>query len=165
MKSILVPIDCSGATPRVLALARELAEALRAEIHLVHVREIPSAVPVEPLGYGGLGMPEMVQMPGVPVSVEAIRQDSPANEEEKRKLAEWQQEIKRGGLKVTLHEPTGSVLDEILKRVEAVKPDLIVMGRHGHGAMYKLLVGSVTEGVLKASTCPVLLVPSGEPKS
>lgn len=165
MKSILVPIDCSEATPRVLALAKELAEALRAELHLVHVREIPSAIPVEPLGYGGLGMPEMVSMPSMPVPMETLRQDSPVNEEEKRRLAEWQQEIKRSGLKVTLHEPTGSVLDEILKRAEAVKPDLIVMGRHGHGAMYKLLVGSVTEGVLKASKCPVLLVPSGEAKS
>jgi nucleotide-binding universal stress UspA family protein len=34
------------------------------------------------------------------------------------------------------------------------------MGTHGHGAMYNLLVGSVTEGVLKQSTRPVLLVPS-----
>jgi len=34
-----------------------------------------------------------------------------------------------------------------------------VMGTHGHGAMYNLLVGGVTKGVLKRSTRPVLLVP------
>jgi nucleotide-binding universal stress UspA family protein len=34
-----------------------------------------------------------------------------------------------------------------------------VMGSHGHGSVYNLLVGSVTEGVLKAGERPVLLVP------
>jgi nucleotide-binding universal stress UspA family protein len=35
-----------------------------------------------------------------------------------------------------------------------------VMGSHGHGSVYNLLVGSVTEGVLKAARRPVLLVPA-----
>ena len=34
------------------------------------------------------------------------------------------------------------------------------MGSHGHGAIYELLVGSVTEGVLRKARCPVLVVPS-----
>jgi nucleotide-binding universal stress UspA family protein len=34
------------------------------------------------------------------------------------------------------------------------------MGTHGHGAMYTLLVGSVTKGVLKHTVRPVLLVPA-----
>jgi nucleotide-binding universal stress UspA family protein len=35
MKSLLVPIDFSDATPHVIDLARQLAKALDAEIHLV----------------------------------------------------------------------------------------------------------------------------------
>jgi len=38
--------------------------------------------------------------------------------------------------------------------------DLMVMGTHRHGAMYNLLVGSATKGVLKHSARPVLLVPA-----
>ena len=38
--------------------------------------------------------------------------------------------------------------------------DLMVMGNNGHGAMYNLLVGSATKGVLKHSARPVLLVPA-----
>ena len=38
--------------------------------------------------------------------------------------------------------------------------DLMVMGAHGHGAMYNLLVGSATKGVLTHSARPVLLVPA-----
>jgi len=37
-----------------------------------------------------------------------------------------------------------------------------VMGTHGHGAMYHLLVGSAAKGVLKHATRPVLLVPSAK---
>jgi nucleotide-binding universal stress UspA family protein len=157
MKSILVPVDCSAATPRVLDLARELAKAFGARLHLMHVWEIVAPVPTGPLGYGAVGVPEIVPMTAVP---EAMGQAVVPNEAHKAKLAEWKEEISRAGLPVTLHEPTGSVLDEILKQATAANVDLIVMGTHGHGAMYNLLVGSVTEGVLKRATQPVLLVPS-----
>ena len=46
---------------------------------------------------------------------------------------------------------------EILSR--AKKAEYIVMGSHGHGAMYDLLVGSTTHGVLKKAPCPVVVVP------
>jgi nucleotide-binding universal stress UspA family protein len=51
------------------------------------------------------------------------------------------------------------VAEEILNQAGVLQADLIVMGTHGHGAMYKLLVGSATKGVLKRSKRPVLLVP------
>jgi nucleotide-binding universal stress UspA family protein len=66
---------------------------------------------------------------------------------------------------VTTHEPTGSVVEEILKTADAIAADLIVMGSHGHGSVYNLLVGSVTEGVLKISKCPILLVPTATKQS
>jgi nucleotide-binding universal stress UspA family protein len=99
----------------------------------------------------------------VPMS-EVVAQPIAPNEEEKKKLEEWKAEIERAGLNVRLHEPTGEMVEEILECAGAVKADVIVMGRHGHGAMYNLLVGSVTEGVLKRASCPVVLVPSGAPK-
>jgi Universal stress protein family. len=43
MKCILVPIDFSDVTPPVIDLARQLAKALSAEIHLVHVKELTAA--------------------------------------------------------------------------------------------------------------------------
>jgi nucleotide-binding universal stress UspA family protein len=62
-------------------------------------------------------------------------------------------------MKVSLHEPTGAVAEEILNQADVLNADLIVMGTHGHGAMYNLLLGCATKGVLKHSTRPVLLVP------
>ena len=50
--------------------------------------------------------------------------------------------------------------DAIASYAQVSNVDLIVMGTHGHDAMYNLLVGSATKGVLKHSTRPVLLVPA-----
>ena len=83
-------------------------------------------------------------------------------EDQKSKLAQWQKEIIQDGIKVTLQEPTGAVAEEILNQADAIDASLIVMGRHGHSAMYNLLAGSTTKAVLKHSTRPVLLVPSAK---
>jgi len=158
MKRILVPIDFSDATPQVIGQACQLARGLDAEIHLVHVKEL-SAPGV--LGYGLAGMPELAPMSGVPVAAfDPMPQPIPKDEGHKSKLAQWQREIAQCGVKVTLHEPTGAVAEEILNQADALNANLIVMGTHGHGAMYNLLVGSATKGVLKHSRRPVLLVPA-----
>ena len=161
MKRILVPIDFSDVTPRGIGVAQQLATALDAEIHLIHVRELSAAAAPGALGYGLAGMPELAPMAGVPVPVfDPMLQTLPVDENQKSKLAQWQKEIAQGGLKVTLHEPTGAVAEEILNQADVLNADLIVMGTHGHGAMYTLLVGSVTKGVLKHTVRPVLLVPA-----
>ncbi|HTD83926.1 MAG TPA: universal stress protein, partial [Gemmatimonadaceae bacterium] len=107
------------------------------------------------------GMPELAPMSGVPVpGFDPMPQPIPDSEDQKSKLARWQKEIAQDGIKVILHEPTGTVAEEILSQADALNADLIVMGTHGHGAMYNLLVGSVTKGVIKHSVRPVLLVPA-----
>jgi nucleotide-binding universal stress UspA family protein len=161
MKRILVPIDFSDVTPPVIDLARQLAKALGAEIHLVHVKELTAAAAPGMLGYGLAGMPELAPMSGVPVpGFEPMPETIAEDEGQKSKLATWQREIAQNGIKVSLHEPAGAVAEEILNQANELNADLIVMGTHGHGAMYNLLVGSATKGVLKHSTRPVLLVPA-----
>jgi nucleotide-binding universal stress UspA family protein len=160
MKCILVPFDFSDVTPPVIDLARQLAKALDAEIHLVHVKALTAAATPGALEYGLAGMPELAPMSGVPVpGFEPMPETIPEGEGQTSKLAKWQEEIAQDGIKVSLHEPTGAVAEEILNQADALNADLIVMGTHGHGAMYNLLVGSATKGVLKHSTRPVLLVP------
>jgi nucleotide-binding universal stress UspA family protein len=160
MKRILVPIDFSDVTPPVIGLARQLAKAFDAEIHLVHVKELTAAAAPGTLGYGLAGMSELAPMSGVPVpGFEPMPEPISEDEGQKSKLAKWQDEIAQDGIKVSLHEPTGAVAKEILNQADELNADLIVMGTHGHGAMYNLLVGSTTKGVLKHSARPVLLVP------
>ena len=165
MKRILVPVDFSPATDCVLTLAGELARSLHAELHLVHVREI-AAVPVFPaatIGYPGVGMPEMGMAGGLPLDSPSLGSTDLPNDKGKSQLVALQEELTRSGLQAFAHEPEGSVAEEILKMAAEISADLIVMGSHGHGAVYNLLVGSVTEGVLKAGQCSVLLVPAPAP--
>jgi nucleotide-binding universal stress UspA family protein len=145
-------------------LARQLAKALDAEIHLVHVKELTAAAAPGMLGYGLAGMSELAPMSGVPVpGFQPMPEAIAENEAQKSKLARWQEQIGQDGTKVSLHEPSGTVAEEILDQADELNADMIVMGTHGHGAMYNLLVGSATKGVLKHSTCPVLLVPGRKP--
>jgi nucleotide-binding universal stress UspA family protein len=161
MKNILVPIDYSEATQYVINFVRELAKALQAEVHLVHVKETAAPADAGAMGYGVFGVPDMVSVSGGPATgLETIARVRPAGETREHELTDWQKELGDSGLKATLREPTGPVVEQILREADARNADLIVMGTHGHGAMYNLLVGSVTEGVLKHSIRPVLLVPT-----
>jgi nucleotide-binding universal stress UspA family protein len=158
MKRILVPVDFSPATDSVLTHAREMARALGAELHLVHVREF-AAVPVFPaatIGYPGIGMPEMGMAGGMPDYLPV----DPPNDKRKSPLEKLLSELTRTGVSAIAHEREGTVVEEILKTAQEISADLIVMGSHGHGPVYNLLVGSVTEGVLKAGQRLVLLVPA-----
>ncbi len=56
---------------------------------------------------------------------------------------------------------TGQPVGAILARAAATKAAFIVMGSHGHGAVFDLLVGSTTHGILRKARCPVLVVPMG----
>lgn len=162
MKRILVPVDFSPAMEGVLKHARELARAFQAELHLVHVREI-SAVPIFPaatIGYPGIGMPEMGFAGGVPMEAAMYQPTDLPNDKKETPIETLKAELTRAGLQVVAHEREGTVVEEILHSAQEISADLIVMGSHGHGSVYNLLVGSVTEGVLKAGKNAVLLVPA-----
>jgi nucleotide-binding universal stress UspA family protein len=141
MKTILVPVDFSDVTQKVVATARKFVEAFGSRIVLLHV--------VEP-------EPDFVGFEPGPVSVRAVvaedfRHEHQRLEELKKSLA---------GLDVLALQVQGSTAEKILRAAEEHHAELIIMGSHGHGALYHLLVGGVANGVLKSAACPVLIVPS-----
>ena len=52
----------------------------------------------------------------------------------------------------------GAPIQHIVR--QAASADYVVMGSHGHTALYDLLVGSTTHGVLMRAKCPVVIVPA-----
>jgi len=60
---------------------------------------------------------------------------------------------------------TGIPADEIVREASSSGADLIVLGSHGHTALYDLLVGGTAHGVLKKAACPVLVVPAPRSKT
>src|SRR5437764_7559302 len=122
MKSILVAIDFSDITPAVIDVARQIAKALDAEIHLVHVREFRAAAAPGSLGYGLAGMAELAPMSGVPMpGLEAAAVGE--SEDDKSKLVRWQTAIAQEDVKMTVHESTGQAAEEILSQADTVNAD------------------------------------------
>lgn len=57
---------------------------------------------------------------------------------------------------------SGRVVDCLLKRASDVSADLVVMATHGRGAFTRAWLGSVTDGLLRHTTLPVLVVRPGD---
>jgi len=55
-------------------------------------------------------------------------------------------------------QPFGAIVD----CAEKEKVDLIVMSSHGRTGLSRMLIGSVTDKILRGAPCPVLVVPSGK---
>jgi hypothetical protein len=53
----------------------------------------------------------------------------------------------------------GDPVKTILRQAERLDAELIVVGSHGHGMMFDALMGSISAGILRKSTIPVLVVP------
>lgn len=145
MKHLLVPIDFSDVTARVLEQARALAQAFGARVTLLHV------APPDPAFVGYAAGPDSVR-------------DQVAHDlrEEHRVLGVWHQQLSAVGIEGAALLVQGFPVEKILQEVERLGADLIVMGSHGRSALRHLLVGSVTDGVLREAKCPVLVVPSLE---
>lgn len=78
-------------------------------------------------------------------------------------LAEQVKRIKdTGGDVVQAHLKEGHAIDEILDLAEEIGAGLIVMGSRGLGPVKRLVVGSVSEGVVHRTSHPVLVHRGGE---
>ena len=140
---LLVALDLAAATDEIVDNAAVLARKLPAEIWLLHVAE-PD--------------PDFV---GFEVGPQAVR-DSVAEDlrAEHRHVQELADRLKGEGLKAHPLFVQGSTAETILRKANELDADMIVVGSHGRGAMYQLLVGSVSEAVLHSAKIPVLVVPT-----
>jgi nucleotide-binding universal stress UspA family protein len=146
MKTILVPLDFSPVSKLVLAEALCLARPLGARVVLTHVI-LP---PVYPIDFYGVVVDQLTTF--------ATVAEVAAN----RRLQRLQKRLK--GAVDILPTETGRPAVTILDQARKLKPDLIVLGSHGHGLMHDLILGSTAQGVLRRSPCPVLVVPAPRPR-
>jgi nucleotide-binding universal stress UspA family protein len=142
MKTILTPVDFSSATARVVEAALELARAVEGRIVLLHVVQPP----IVTSDYG-LAM-ENVQ------EILAVSEKAAA-----RQLSHLLDSLKAKGVEARVVQINGAAVSGILDSAAKLDADYIVMGSHGHTALYDLIVGSTTHGILKKAACPVLVVP------
>lgn len=66
--------------------------------------------------------------------------------------------LKKAGVEAATIIKVGHPPEEIAATTEKIKPDLLVMGSHGHGAFTSLILGSVTQSVLARTETPILIL-------
>lgn len=79
-----------------------------------------------------------------------------------KQLARLQDQLQAKGVSTETVQLNGAPVQHIIDQAKKLGADYIVMGSHGHTALYDLLVGSTTHGVLLRSTCPVVIIPASK---
>jgi nucleotide-binding universal stress UspA family protein len=143
MKRILVPIDFSPVTTAVIQKAAQLAQAFRARLWLIHVTT-PN--------------PEFVGYEPGPQTVR--NQVALRFRKEHRQLQQKARRFQQKGIHATALLVQGPTVETILEEAIRLKADLIVVGSHGYGTWHRVLLGSVSEGLIRKTTRPILVVPA-----
>jgi len=140
---ILVPTDFGPASEIALNYGIELARAFDAALHVLHA--VVDVVPVSPVTalYG----PEQA---GVLVNLD---EDARARLHD---LVDGRADAPPHTVVTVVHSMNPA--NAILEYAAAHAIDFIVMGTHGRGLVAQLLLGSVTETVVRSAACPVLTV-------
>jgi nucleotide-binding universal stress UspA family protein len=142
IKSVLVPVDFSDSSRTALDRAAALAEKLGAQVHLLHVWELPEALPREEL--------ESASGAHLASVLEKLAHDG---------LAAFTAEARARNIPIQSASVEGGVTwRSIVRAAETAPHDLVVMGTHGRKGFARALLGSVTERVVRYAPCPVLSV-------
>lgn len=145
VRRILCPIDFSAPSAHALEHAAGLARWFGARLAVLHVR--PTVTPHPDMPPGGPVAPWLV------TELEGLQQ----------RVAAAAAEATAAGVAVEPLATAGEPVHEILRCAVALPADLIVMGTHGSSGFQHLVLGSVTEKVLRKAPCPVLTVPPRAP--
>ncbi len=141
-RSVLVPVDYSDASRRALELALTLDAA---KLTVVHAWDRPA--------YVGEGV--ITHADGSRRSLsELIRENA------EREMTEFLAQVKVPADKTFEHHlVSGDPVVATLEEANKAPYDLLVVGTNGRTGMTKLLLGSVTEKLIRLSPIPVLSVP------
>ncbi len=139
MKRLLVPTDFSEHSKKALKCLKYLKNAGVEEVTFIHVIDLNKVV-------------------GVASGVDISSIIGEYEKESYEQLEEFVSYAANLGLKsnYTSPIPVGSPVDEIVRHAEGY--DAVVMASRGKGVLSELLLGSVSEGVVRRSPIPVLVV-------
>jgi len=138
--NILVGIDFSDSSAGAMYHALSLAERLGATLHLCHVTpsEAHLTVPTD-IGFNVVDFTEA---------------------KDARERLERIRAMIGDKVDVELHLRMGDAVTGLLDVISELKPELVVTGSHGRGAVMRMLLGSVSTQIIHKSPVPVMVVPA-----
>lgn len=148
MKKILIPIDGSPISVKAAEKAVALGKLINGELIFITVVNMPSE---EKYAYFGMNVENQFT---------ANRKEmlNKLMQEETKMLKIVVRNLDTGNLKVTQKVLVGRTAAEIIKVAEEEKIDYIFIGRRGFSPVERFFVGSVTQKVISAAPCPVIVV-------
>ena len=147
---VLAAVDRSAFSDKVIEMTQRIGAAKGMQVLLINV------APREPDVFG------------LQLKRKVISEPVPKELLDRKQLLERLAGILRSnGIQCETMLIRGDPAHTILREARRWGADLLVMGSHGHGMLYRKVMGSVSDGVLRARQYPVLIVPdsSGSDKS
>ena len=134
-RTILVPLDHSARDRSAIAHAAAMARLHDAKLYLLHVEEDATSQL-----YGSMALTAEVEAGA-------------------RYLHDIVDSLQAQGIRVeVIVAYSRAPKQEIIRIAREVKPDLVVMGAHGHRGLQDLVFGQTIDGVRHALDIPILIV-------
>lgn len=141
MKNILVAVDFSDVTEKLLDTATQMAD-VNTKVYIVHI-----AAPE----------PDFV---GFDVGPEYIREGRAETlREEHRWLADYKAKLVKRGVDAEALLISGPTVELLLAEIDKLKADLLIIGKKGHSRLFEVIIGSVAKEVIHKVKIPTLLIP------
>jgi nucleotide-binding universal stress UspA family protein len=139
IKNVLVPVDFSPPSMLAVNYGVSLARKFQAKLTLMHVVELPSAL-------------------AHPFAAEGARIEKEHREGAMRMLSALLAPEDQDDLDLRIVMKSGEIKDEIISTIAERHADIAVMGTHGRGLFGRWLIGSVTQGILRKVSIPILTI-------
>jgi nucleotide-binding universal stress UspA family protein len=149
-KQILCPVDFSDCSMQALNYAMSLAQEADAHLTVVHV-----------MAYGLDATPDMYDTVITDDRLSLADYRMRREEDARQRLKEAVPQTVAAYCRVDTMVSSGKPSREILRIAAEQQTDLIVIGVQGRGAADLMFLGSTTNHVVRAATCPVLTLRRG----
>jgi nucleotide-binding universal stress UspA family protein len=152
MKQILIAVDYDLAAQKVAETGYAIAKTLGSRITLLHVVTDPSyyySTEYSPvMGFTGFSAMKFEH------AIEEIRETGAEF------LETVKEHLKDDRIDTVVKE--GDATEMILETAKEINADMIIMASHGRKGLERILVGSVSENVLRHTAIPILIIPTKE---
>ncbi len=152
MKKVLIALDYDPTAQKVAEGGFSLAKSMKAEVLLLHV--LSDVVYYSSLEYSPImGFTGMDMGPEQFIDLEGLKKASQQN------LNNIKKHLGDETIQTLILEGDDKA-EIILETAKEFHTDIIVMGSHGRKWLDKIVMGSVTEKVLKHTTLPLYIIPT-----
>lgn len=148
MRKILIPIDGSPTSVKAAEKALALGKLINGELTFITVVNMPSE---DKYAFFGMNVEQQFTANRKEMIKKLVQ-------EETKMLNIVVRNLDIGDLKVTQKVLVGKPAAEIIKIAEEENMDYIFMGRRGFSTIERFFIGSITQKVISASPCPVIVV-------